>query len=242
MIAPFLTHIHLGMVTLIVAFALSALSTFSCAWLCTEHNPTESRARAAYLNQKKTGLYRRPPYPADAPKDALVLCDYCIAYVQRGAKHCHSCNRCVADFDHHCNFVNNCIDGQIYRTFIGLLVSVLSLTGLVIALNVLMIADAFSPDPSLLPEIEDAYGFNDVVVAVICGVTALLALVLFGMIGQLFSFHVLLIYKGMTTYDYIIHQRDKKESERNAAKTAEQMARQSTTISPPQAQVAEAQL
>eukprot|EP00300_Choanocystis_sp_HF-7_P004001 c13049_g1_i1.p1 GENE.c13049_g1_i1~~c13049_g1_i1.p1 ORF type:complete len:302 (+),score=47.83 c13049_g1_i1:104-907(+) len=243
MLGPFLTQAHLGMIAVIVAFGISALSTFCCAWLCTEHNPTDPRATAAYANQKKTGVYRRPSYPVDLPKDTLVYCDYCISHVQRSAKHCHACNRCVVDFDHHCNFVNNCIDGVIYRKFIALLVSVLVLTALVIGLNVLMIIDSWDSDPDFFSHLEDAYGFNEIVVTVVCGFTALIALILFALVGQLFSFHVLLIYRGQTTYEYIIAQRESRKSQSSESTAShDRMARQSTTIAPPQEPVHEAQL
>jgi palmitoyltransferase len=41
----------------------------------------------------------------------------CDCYVNESAKHCGSCNRCTLDFDHHCNWLNNCVGALNYLDF-----------------------------------------------------------------------------------------------------------------------------
>eukprot|EP01059_Diplonema_ambulator_P030070 TRINITY_DN5030_c0_g1_i2.p1 TRINITY_DN5030_c0_g1~~TRINITY_DN5030_c0_g1_i2.p1 ORF type:complete len:287 (+),score=40.98 TRINITY_DN5030_c0_g1_i2:32-862(+) len=46
------------------------------------------------------------------------LCRYCRAVKPPRAKHCHRCGVCVAKFDHHCFWLNNCIGAGNHRLFL----------------------------------------------------------------------------------------------------------------------------
>ena len=45
-------------------------------------------------------------------------CDLCEMRIQDHSKHCKSCNRCCHKFDHHCNWLNNCVGVENYNLFI----------------------------------------------------------------------------------------------------------------------------
>lgn len=50
-------------------------------------------------------------------------CPYCKIQKTVTIKHCHLCNICVDGFDHHCNWIDNCVGGNnVVRFFIFLLV------------------------------------------------------------------------------------------------------------------------
>jgi hypothetical protein len=50
-----------------------------------------------------------------------LFCTVCSAYVNEDAKHCGACNRCAGGFDHHCNWLNNCIGEANYWDFYNLI-------------------------------------------------------------------------------------------------------------------------
>jgi hypothetical protein len=122
------------------------------------------------------------------------------------------CNKCVDTFDHHCPWLNTCVGRKNYPHFIGLLCSVFALTTVHISAFVHsgvrqiwvqsqrdQLADVYGGLSSL------AYG----IILIILGVLIAPAMML---VFQLLSFHLGLIRRGMTTYEFIMAQR-KKEKE-----------------------------
>jgi palmitoyltransferase ZDHHC9/14/18 len=52
-------------------------------------------------------------------------CGTCMVARPSLSTHCRQCDHCVSVWDHHCNWVGNCIGARNHRQFIGFLLSVL---------------------------------------------------------------------------------------------------------------------
>ncbi|CAD8152491.1 unnamed protein product [Paramecium pentaurelia] len=123
------------------------------------------------------------------------FCQYCDSYVSGTTKHCKVCERCVSDFDHHCKWLNNCIGKKNYQEFFKLLVFV-SLFG--INFIVFAIFSYFFQSPRMM-----------IWIWINVGLVGLLFILNF----NLMIFHFWLKFQGITTYSWIIQNRQKKFSQ-----------------------------
>ncbi|VAI21205.1 unnamed protein product [Triticum turgidum subsp. durum] len=147
-----------------------------------------------------------------ASGEEALFCTLCNAEVRKFSKHCRSCDKCVDGFDHHCRWLNNCVGRKNYFTFIALMaISLLWLAiqfGVGIAVLVLCFVNKNSP--RILQE-KLGNGLTRAPFAVIVGIFTLLSLVACVPLGELFFFHMILIRKGISTYDYVVAMRAMSE-------------------------------
>ncbi|KAK1437199.1 hypothetical protein QVD17_02987 [Tagetes erecta] len=146
-------------------------------------------------------------------QDDISFCVLCDSQVKKHSKHCRTCNRCVEGFDHHCRWLNNCVGKKNYRSFILLLIFVLLMLmiegGTAVAIFIRCFTDAKGLNKELVEKLH--FHFPRGLLAAICVLLVLLTAYGSAALGQLFFFHVVLIRKGMRTYDYIMAMKEENE-------------------------------
>ncbi|VYS61528.1 unnamed protein product [Arabidopsis thaliana] len=182
--------------------------------------------RRTYLDPWKSSVQLEPllPFPlvmkdddsvTPDPKeeDDISYCSLCDLEVKRSSKHCRTCNRCVEGFDHHCRWLNNCVGKKNYTTFILLMVFVLLMLiiegGTALAVFVRCFVDRKGMEMELKRRLY--VEFPQWALATISIILVLFTAYGSAAMGQLFLFHVVLIRKGMRTYDYILAMKEENQ-------------------------------
>ncbi|CAG9466492.1 unnamed protein product [Pedinophyceae sp. YPF-701] len=124
----------------------------------------------------------------------LVWCRTCLRVRGPRTHHCAVCDNCVTRFDHHCPWVGTCIGARNYRTFFLLIhLAALSAGGVaaLCGLQVYLVHD------------DEGYSVGGVLKrwpdSVIIGSWCAL---LTAALGFLCGFHVYLVFKNITTYEF----------------------------------------
>ncbi|KAI3807767.1 hypothetical protein L1987_23701 [Smallanthus sonchifolius] len=146
-------------------------------------------------------------------EEEALFCTLCNAEVLKYSKHCRSCDKCVDGFDHHCRWLNNCVGRKNYFTFVCLMaVSLVWLTfecGVGIAVLVRCFVDKKATENQIADRLGDGFSrLPFATVVAICTAVSLLATI---PLGELFFFHIILIRKGITTYEYVVAMRTQSE-------------------------------
>lgn len=150
--------------------------------------------------------------PSQVPNPpGMLFCTLCCGNVARGSKHCRACDKCVLHFDHHCKWLNNCVGSKNYQSFFLLVITIL------FQVLAQMVAGAFLlwwavTKSDVADEVLESDRFSqslhrDSFVAALA-VYLVAGAGLCYLVGELFFFHLILIRRGITTYDYILGQRD----------------------------------
>ncbi|XP_020586968.1 probable protein S-acyltransferase 22 [Phalaenopsis equestris] len=160
-----------------------------------------------------------------ASEDGMFYCSLCKVEVSKCSKHCRVCDKCVDGFDHHCRWLNNCIGRRNYGRFFVLMVSALFLlvfqwsTGIAVLISCTLERTKFSVN--IVSKLGSSFSLVPFVVVVAsCTFLAMLSTL---PLAQLFFFHVLLIKKGISTYDYIVALRE-QEQQGNSVQQSPQMS------------------
>ncbi|XP_031386245.1 probable protein S-acyltransferase 22 isoform X2 [Punica granatum] len=148
-------------------------------------------------------------------EDEMFYCSLCEVEVSKFSKHCRVCDKCVDNFDHHCRWLNNCIGKKNYRQFFTLMVSALLLLILQWCMGILVLIRCFLERKLFSVNIAVKLGssFSLAPFAVVVAMCTVLAMIATLPLAQLFLFHLLLIKKGISTYDYIVALRDQEQDQ-----------------------------
>ncbi|CAN6219468.1 unnamed protein product [Urochloa humidicola] len=164
-----------------------------------------------------------------ASEEGMFFCSLCEVQVLKYSKHCRVCDKCVDGFDHHCRWLNNCIGKRNYRRFFVLMSTALVLLILQSAIGVLVLVLCFVERKEFSMQIVSKLGssFSLLPFVIVVASCTILAIVASLPIAQLLFFHILLIKKGISTYDYIIALRE-QEQEDGSGQQSPQMSRVSS--------------
>ncbi|KAF7123660.1 hypothetical protein RHSIM_Rhsim12G0077800 [Rhododendron simsii] len=146
-------------------------------------------------------------------EDGMFYCSLCEVEVFKNSKHCRVCDKCVDNFDHHCRWLNNCIGKRNYRQFFILMASSLLLLILQWSTGILVMVCCFLERKKFSADITSKLGSSFTVIpfSIAVAVCTILAMIATLPLAQLFFFHILLIRKGISTYDYIIALREQEQ-------------------------------
>lgn len=152
-------------------------------------------------------------------EEGMFYCSLCEVEVFKYSKHCRVCDKCVDSFDHHCRWLNNCIGKRNYRQFFTLMVSAILLLILQWTTGLFVLVCCFIERKRFSADIATNLGssFSLVPFVLVVALCTLLAMIATLPLAQLFFFHILLIKKGISTYDYIIALREQENDQQGLA-------------------------
>ena len=167
---------------------------FSFGYLATASDPTDKGIY--YQRYYKDDLRRLENFQSKL----IYQCDICELMIQANTKHCRACNRCCDKFDHHCQWLNNCIGYNNYRPFFCTLVFVILHSLAVIGLGIAHILPITS-----FQSVFTQIGVLDIISLIMIILNAIAA----AFIGYLLLYHIWLFKVGKTTYQHILEIRKK---------------------------------
>ncbi|KAJ1427418.1 Palmitoyltransferase, DHHC domain [Sesbania bispinosa] len=145
-------------------------------------------------------------------EDAL-FCTLCNAEVRKFSKHCRSCDKCVDGFDHHCRWLNNCVGRKNYITFVCLMAVSLVWLTVECGVGITVLVRCFVDKKGIESQIAEKLGagFSRAPFATIVAICTAVSFLATIPLGELFFFHMILIRKGITTYEYVVAMRTLSE-------------------------------
>jgi len=138
----------------------------------------------------------------------MNYCTICRNTVEMNSKHCAKCDRCTEEFDHHCEWLNNCVGSRNYRSFF-----MVTVTMTLLALMKLSLAGYLLIGGLINEEILEVNGWfmekdKKKYLYLIAASSVKDPFVLI-MLLNLLGFHIWLKIKGISTYQYLMNKKNK---------------------------------
>ncbi|XP_022771791.1 probable protein S-acyltransferase 19 isoform X2 [Durio zibethinus] len=162
---------------------------------------------------------RKQEGAAEQGSEDALFCTLCNAEVRKFSKHCRSCDKCVDGFDHHCRWLNNCVGHKNYVTFTSLMAITFVWLVMEAGVGIAVLVRCFVNKEGMETEIIDRLGngFSRAPFATVVAVCTAVSILACIPLGELFFFHMILIRKGITTYEYVVAMRAMSEAPAGAS-------------------------
>ena len=174
-------------------------------FISTYIDPADSLFKAE-IRKKKRLLEKGEHYLIEISRK-YPFCLICCSNIYSSSKHCKKCDKCIQNFDHHCNWLNNCVGKNNYSFFYILVFILLCDCLLVAGIGVFLY---FNTDNKSRKKFQ-------LIITLIGGAANFGISINF---SYLFIFHTYFIYKGVTTYEYILSKGKNGEVEEHGHGTS----------------------
>lgn len=158
------------------------------------------------MNKKKKIKRNKEHYILEISRN-FPFCLICCSNIHSTSKHCKKCNKCIKNFDHHCNWLNNCV-GKYNYDFFYLLVF------LIICYCLINSICGFHLFFKANKKRKKNYKLILIIIESLVNFIILLNFLF------LFVYHSYFIFKGITTYEYILQKEKKDNTESNSDKNS----------------------
>ena len=169
--------------------------------------------------KKKNKIQRNKEHYILEISKNFPFCLICCSNIHSTSKHCKRCNKCIKNFDHHCGWLNNCIGKYNYGYFYLLIFIVIFYSLITSFCGILVFFKAKKQRKK-----------NYKLILIIIG-----SIINFGIAMNflfLFTYHSYFIFKGITTYEYILRKEKQENIELSSDKNSVSIDEIKDIISP----------